>query len=512
MLLFTILFPILAGVAASVRPMPRRTRLQCYAAVMLLTDAFAVWCMLYAPPVRLFALTETLDFHFALDAIGCVFLSVVLLVYTAACFYAFEYMSAEEREEAFFTFYFASLGAVMSACMAGNLVTFYFCFELATLSSMPLVLHEGTKEAISAALKYLFYSIGGALLGLLAVVCLFWYGADANQFAAGGFLDAARAAGHESLLRAVVFFGIVGFGAKAGMYPLHGWLPAAHPIAPAPASALLSGVIAKMGVLGVIRLVYFSAGAALIRGTWVQYTWMCLAMGTIFMGSMMAFRERVMKKRLAYSSISQISYIMLGLSLLNAGGLTGGLLHFAAHAVSKGTLFLCAGVFIHKLGRREASRLRGVGQLMPVTMWCFLIASLSLVGIPPLGGFASKWYLSVSAIANGMGVFSILPPVILLVSAFLTAGYLLPVAVDAFFPGRGFSVKQEFGDCPDVQKRLPASTGKTKKQKAVSWNGAAEPSAFMTVPLVALCAAALCVGLCGSWFAEALGGVIRGLV
>ncbi|MBQ7682225.1 MAG: proton-conducting membrane transporter [Oscillibacter sp.] len=511
MLLFTVLFPIVAGVGVSLRPMPRRARLGWYAAIMLTTDALAVWCMFRAAPLRLFALTETLDFCFALDTVGRVFLSVVLLVYTAACFYAFEYMSAEEREEAFFAFYFASLGAVMAACMAGNLVTFYLCFELATLSSMPLVLHEGTKEAISAALKYLFYSIGGALLGLLAVVCLFWYGANANGFLAGGFLDPERVAGHEALLRAIVFLGIVGFGAKAGMYPLHGWLPAAHPIAPAPASALLSGIIAKLGVLGVIRLVYFSAGPALIRGTWVQYAWMCLAMGTIFMGSMMAFREKVMKKRLAYSSISQISYIMLGLSLLNAGGLTGGLLQFAAHAVSKGTLFLCAGVFIHKLGRRNASELRGAGQLMPVTMWCFLLASLSLVGIPPMGGFASKWYLSVAAVADGMGVFSILPPVILLVSAFLTAGYLLPVVVDAFFPGRDFSMKEAFGDCPAVQKRLPASTGKTKKQK-LSLTGAAEPSALMTVPLAVLCTAALCVGLFGAWFAEGLGDVIRGLV
>lgn len=513
MLLFTILFPIILGVCVSVAPMTRRDRLGFYAVIMLLTDALGVSCMFRAAPVRLFALSKDLYFSFALDTVGRVFLSVVLLMYTAVCFYAFEYMAGEEREEAFFAFYFVSLGAVMSACMAGNLVTLYLCFEMATLSSMPLVLHEGTKEAIAAALKYLFYSIGGALLGLLAVVCLYWYATDtgADAFAAGGFLDAGRVAGHEALLRAVVFCGIVGFGAKAGMYPLHGWLPAAHPIAPAPASALLSGIIAKMGVLAVIRLVYFSAGAALIRGTWVQYAWMCLAMGTIFMGSMMAFREKVMKKRLAYSSISQISYIMLGLSLLNPGGLTGGLLHFAAHAVSKGTLFLCAGVFIHKLGRREASQLRGAGKLMPVTMWCFLIASLSLVGIPPMGGFTSKWYLAVSAVGDGMGAFAILPPAVLLVSAFLTAGYLLPVAVDAFFPGQDFSVKETFKDCPDVQKRLPAAGSKGKKPK-VSLSGAAEPSALMTIPLAVLCAAALCVGLFGSWFAGTLGDMIRGLV
>lgn len=517
MLLFTILFPMLMGVCISVAPMTRRNRLAFYAVTMILTDALGVSCMLRGTPLQLFPMAGTIYFSFALDPVGRVFLSVVLFVYTLVCFYAFEYMSAEEREEAFFAFYFLSLGGVISTCMAGNLVTLYFCFELSTLSSVPLVLHEGAKEAISAALQYLFYSIGGAFLGLLAVVCLCWYATDANQFLPGGFLDMGRVAGHETLLLAVTFCGIVGFGAKAGMYPLHGWLPAAHPIAPAPASALLSGIIAKLGVLAVIRLVYFSAGPAFLRETWVQYAWMCLAMGTIFMGSMMAFREKVMKKRLAYSSISQISYIMLGLSLLNVGGLTGGLLHFAAHAVSKGTLFLCAGVFIYKLGRREASQLRGAGKLMPVTMWCFLIASLSLVGIPPMGGFTSKWYLAVASVGDGLGVFAILPPVILLISAFLTAGYLLPVAADAFFPGQDFSWKTAFGDVPAVVKRIgrgnAADAGrKSRKRKAVSLSGAAEPSALMTVPLILLCAAALCVGLFGSWFAETLGDTIRGMM
>ena len=408
-------------------------------------------------------------------------------------------MKMEEREEAFFAFWFVSFGAVMAACMAGNLLTFYGCFELATLSSMPMVLHERTKEAVSAGLKYLFYSIGGALMGLLAIVALCYYSENANAFAPGGILDGERIAGHESLLRNVTFIGILRFGAKAGMYPLHGWLPTAHPIAPAPASALLSGIIAKLGILAVIRLVFFSAGPDLLRGTWVQTAWMCLAMLTIFLGSMKAFREPVMKKRLAYSSISQISYIMLGLSLLSEGGFTGGLIHLAAHAVSKGTLFLCAGAFIYKLGRRKAAELRGVGRQMPVTMWCFLIASLSLVGIPPMGGFVSKWFLAVSAVGSGMGALAIVPPVILLISALLTAGYLLPVAVDAFFPGKAFLSGE--GDAAGMAGDAVQTQRLAKR----------EPSALMTVPLLTLCAAALCVGLFGSFLAELLRGVAAGL-
>ena len=476
MLLSTILFPMIAGTAVSALDMDRGRRRKLYAVVLALADLLGVLALVRGGPLHLLPLAGGLELYFALDRIGRWFLAIVLLVYTAACVYAFEYMNMEEREPWFFGFWFASFGAVMAACMAGNLVTLYLCFELATLSSMPMVLHEGTREAIAAALKYLFYSIGGALLGLFAVMVVCVYGGEAaNAFAPGGFLDTAVLRERGALLEWAVFCGVVGFGAKSGMYPLHGWLPAAHPIAPAPASALLSGVIAKLGILAVIRLVYFSAGPAVLAGTTAQKVWIALALLTIFMGSMMAFREKVMKKRLAYSSISQISYIMLGLALLNEEGLTGGLLHFAAHAVSKGALFLCAGVFIYKLGKREAGELRGAGVRMPVTMWCFLIASLSLVGIPPLGGFVSKWHLALGALGSGLGVWGVLAPIVLLVSAFLTAGYLLPVAVDAFFPGRDF---------PEEER--------------------AEPSALMTVPLCVLCGAAACVGLFGAWLAGAL--------
>lgn len=480
MLLCTILVPILAGAGCSVARLGRRRRRLSYAAVLLLTDLLGVLSILGGKSMRLFPLTEDLRLAFALDGLGKFFLAAALILYTLVCCYAFAYMELEEREEVFFAFYFASFGAMISVCMAANLVSLYLCFELATLTSMPMVLHERTVEAVSGALKYLFYSIGGALLGLLAVMCLCLYSANANAFAAGGFLDAGRAAGHEGLLRAAVFLGIVGFGAKAGMYPLHGWLPSAHPVAPAPASALLSGIVAKAGILAVIRLVYFSAGPDLLRGTWVQAAWMCLSMATVFMGSMMAWREKGLKKRLAYSTVSQLSYIMLGLSLLSPSGLRGALAHVAAHACSKAALFLCAGVFIYQLGKRNVSELRGLGRRMPVTMWCFLLSSLSLVGIPPMGGFVSKWFLASAALEEAPEAFSVLIPVLLLISALLTAGYLLPVAVDAFFPPRGEEPRE----------------------------GSAEPSGLMTVPMLLLCGGALAAGLFGSALARLLSSIV----
>lgn len=477
-IILTILFPIITGILAScVRADSYRGLCTRYGVISVVTALLGTALILRGGAVTLFAFSENVTFSFALDNIGRVFLAAVLILYTCTAFYAFEYMKMEENRPVFFAFFYVSLGALIAVCASANLVTVYFCFEMATLTTVPLVLHEGTKDAIAAGMKYMFYSIGGALMGLFGVFFVYFYGMAGREFRAGGFLNTASVSGHETILLIAVFAAIVGFGTKAGMYPMHGWLPTAHPIAPAPASALLSGIIAKAGVIVVIRLVYYSVGAEFIRGTWVQYAWMILAMITIFMGSMMAFLEKNMKKRLAYSTVSQISYIMLALSMLSEGGLQGALLHVVSHASSKGCLFLCAGVFIYKMGRRRVDELVGIGKQMPVVMCCFLAASLSLVGIPPMGGFLSKWVISLSTIANGMGVLSVLPVVILLISAMLTAGYLLPVAFKAFFPGKDAQISEQ----------------------------SQEPNALMTVPMIALCCAALVMGVFGVTILKSLG-------
>ena len=471
-----ILFPIAAGLILSCVSMEMKTRHVLYAISVLATDALTVAAMLKGKSITVVSFSENVTLAFGVDALGKWLLIAVMILYTVVCFYGFEYMRMEEREELFYAFYFVSFAALIAVCMASNLVTMYLCFEALTLTTFPLVLHERTRDAITAGLKYLFYSIGGALMGLLSVFFVYSFSSGDASFVWGGFLDPAKLAGHEHVLLVAVMAGIIGFGTKAGLYPMHGWLPAAHPIAPAPASALLSGIVAKAGVLSIIRLVYYSAGPDLIRGTWVQTAWMTLCLLTIFMGSMMAFREKVMKKRLAYSTISQISYILLGLSVLTEEGLRGGLLHLMSHMAAKGCLFLVAGVFIYKLGIRNVADLKGVGRKMPVVLACFTIASLSLVGIPPMGGFLSKWVLAQAAISSAPGAYAIIAPVVLLISALLTAGYLLPVVVDGFFPGKDFP--------EEVEK--------------------AEPTALMIVPLVVLCAVAL---VCGVWGISLIGAV-----
>ena len=470
-LIIAILFPAIAGIIVSVFRPREKVRNTCYTVIVLLADVLCILALRSGEHITFLTLSENLHLAFAPDRLGTVFLAAVMILYTAVCFYSFEYMKMEERVEMFFTFYFLSFTALIAVCLASNLLTLYFCFEMLTLLSMPMVLHELTKDAVSAGLKYLFYSIAGALMGLLAVFFVYYFTSGNAEFVKGGFLDPAKIAGRENIMLIGTMIGISGFGTKAGLYPMHGWLPTAHPIAPAPASSLLSGIIAKAGVIAVIRLVYYSVGTDLIRGTWVQYAWMTLAMLTIFMGSMMAYREHNLKKRLAYSTVSQISYILLSLSFLSEEGMQGALLHVLSHASSKGCLFLCAGVLIYKLGKRRVEELKGVGKLMPVTMLCFTVASLSLVGIPPMGGFLSKWVIAQASLHNGLGLYAVLPPVILLISALLTAGYLLTVVVDAFFPGGGFETEEKAGS--------------------------AEPSPLMTVPMICLCVVALAVGIFG---------------
>ncbi len=477
--LIVILLPLLSGAAMPLlRKAEKRTVRLCVLAALAL-EAAAATALILTPSgevLRLFSMSETLVLALRMDAVSKLFLAVAAWGFLFSGIYAFRYMAHGEREPSFYAFFLLSLGGLAGMDLAANLITMYLFFEMITLLSMPLVLHDRTKESIRAALKYLFYSVAGAFLGLAAIFVLARF-CTTLDFAPGGNLDAAAAAGHETLLYIVILLGVVGFGAKAGLYPLHGWLPTAHPVAPAPASAVLSGIIAKAGVLAILRLLYYCVGASFLYGTWVQTVLLGLSLLTVFMGSMMAYREKVFKKRLAYSSVSQISYVLTGLFLLTPEGLMGGLLHVAFHAVIKVCLFMVAGSFIVNTGAHKVDELRGYGKIMPKTLWAFTIAALALVGIPPASGFVSKWYLASGALGSGLPVYNWLAPVILLISALLTAGYLLPITIDGFFPGK---------DCPP----LPPKND--------------EGGARMWVPIAVLSALSLLLGVFSGPLVEAL--------
>ena len=365
---------------------------------------------------------------FASDLTAKFFCFIIVIAWLLVAIYATVYMKHEKNEERFYLFMFLSEGAMLGAAFSSNLVSMYFFYELVTLCSMPLVLQSLTKESIAAAKKYLYYSVAGAFMALFGIFVLSQNASTLN-FVEGGSLQATT-----NLVFGAILVLNIGFGAKAGLVPLHGWLPTAHPVAPAPASALLSGLIAKAGVLAIIRTVFFVVGTNALSQTWVQTVLLTLSLLTVLMGSMMAYRESVFKKRLAYSTVSQISYVLTGIFLFNENGVEGAFWQILFHAAVKVGLFLCAGAVIYLYGKTRVDELDGIGKKMPITFTCFTILSLSLIGIPPMGGFYSKWYLATASLdTNGIGIISWLAPVILLASALLTAGYLLPITVKAFW-------------------------------------------------------------------------------
>lgn len=434
-LLLPLVLSLAGGLTVGLVKWKRRKSMLVLTAAVLAADLAVTVSVCLSPALLslpLFTVTEGLEVIFRADTLGRLFALLFSFVWLMAGVAAFEYMEHEKDNSRFFCFYLIVGGVLNAACWAGNFFTYYILFELMTLTSMPLVLHSLSHEAVMAALKYLFYSMGGAFLTLFGFF-LFMSRGESMTFAAGGSLAAASLSGVQLT---AVFLMILGFSTKAGMFPMHGWLPTAHPVAPAPASAVLSGVITKAGVLGVIRTVYYVIGPDKLRGTWVQTAWIALTLVTVFMGSMMAYQEDLLKKRMAYSTVSQVSYVLFGLSLLHPAAFTGALLHVVFHSLVKDTLFLSAGAVIVRTGRTRVKDLAGVGKVMPVTMWCFTLVSVTLVGIPPTSAFVSKWYLAVGALETGIPVVSWLGPVVLLISALLTAGYLLTISIRAFLPDK----------------------------------------------------------------------------
>ena len=435
LLLAPVLLPLLGGLP--VFKMNERIPRRRYVTALLVLEVLAVlavdWKGGYVLPVL--QLWGGARLVLGADVLGRLFALLVAVLWLIVSVFADEYMTHEHNQGRFFGFYVTSLGSLIGICLAGNLVTLYLFFEMMTLLTVFLVIHVGNNKAIDAGLKYLGFSVCGAAMGLLGMFYLQQY-QTTDLFAAGGTLDAAAAAANAGGLRVALLLMLLGFGAKAGVLPLFAWLPTAHPVAPSPASAVLSGLITKMGVLAIIRVIYFQFGGDFLAGSWVQTVVLCLAIFTVFMGSMLAYKEKTLKKRLAYSTVSQVSYILFGLLLVNPEGFYGALLQLVFHAIAKNGLFMAAGAIIFHLYKTHTYELQGAGKHLPIIMWCFALYALSLIGIPPTAGFVSKWYLAQGGLA--FGVMGLVGTAVLMVSALLTAGYLLPIVTDAFFPGDGF--------------------------------------------------------------------------
>lgn len=492
LILLPICIPMLMGVILLLcKRLSSAKALGIYGAVtgILTLASVIVVCVQGTLSLRVFTMAQGLSIYFSVDSLSKLFAVLGCFLWILVSIYSISYFEGAEHLRRYYTFFHFALGVIMALCMSGSVITFYLCFELMTLLTFPFVLHEQTQEAIQGAFKYFIFSVCGAMTALAGIFFLYQY-TDTFDFLAGGVVNADLAAGHEQVILIAAFLTIIGFGAKAAMFPLHAWLPVAHPVAPAPASALLSGFIVKCGVLAVSRMIFYVVGATTIQGTWVQYTWIVLSLVTVFMGSMLAYREKVLKKRLAYSTVSQLSYIMFGLSVLNGYGLIGAYLHVVFHAFVKTALFLFAGAVIHQTGKTKVAELDGLGKRMPVMYVCFTLVSITLVGIPPTSAFISKLYLFRGAIKTGSPVIYYVGMAVLLISALLTAGYLLSITVKGFY----YPAVCDF------------DTDKKKKKRSL------EPDAYMMVPVIILTVLAIGMGLYTQPFLEFLMDLVTEIV
>ena len=367
--------------------------------------------------------------HFRADALGMLFATLASMLWIMTSVYSIGYMRGlrEHAQTRYFFCFALCLSSAIGIAFAANLLTLFIFYEIMTIATYPLVIHKETPEAMRAGRKYLIYLLTGGILILLGMVITYSL-TGTLSFADNGILAGS---GSTQVLRALFAIFIVGFGMKAALMPLHGWLPSAM-IAPTPVSSLLHAVaVVKAGVFGIVRIVCNVYGIELMADIGLALPLAIVASFTIIMASIFALTQDNLKKRLAYSTISQLSYIILGVALLSPSGLTGGILHIANHGFMKITLFFCAGAIFVVTGKKNISEMGGVGRRMPVTMTMFFIATLGMCGFPPVSGFISKWYLCMGALEAGELFFFFM----LLVSSLMNVAYFFPIVFTAFFKG-----------------------------------------------------------------------------
>ncbi len=365
--------------------------------------------------------------QFRVDAMGMFFALVASFLWIFTSIYSIGYMRTlrEHDQTRYFASFALAIGATIGVAFAANLLTLYLFYEILSLSTYPLVTHEQNAEARISGRKYLVYILGTSI-GLVLPAMLITYSLTGTlDFTAGGIL-AGKAT--PAVLTFLLLLFLLGF-AKAALMPMHGWLPAAM-VAPTPVSSFLHGVaVVKVGVFSILRVIFGIFGPGLLGTLHLGTAVTTLAAITILAASLIALTQDNLKRRLAYSTIGQLSYMILGAGMLSAAGMTGGLLHIAMHAFGKITLFFCAGAIYVASHKKYISEMDGLGRRMPVTYGAFLLGSLSIVGMPPLGGFISKWQLLLGAFEAGQMVLL----VVLLVSSLLNAAYFFPVVYRGFF-------------------------------------------------------------------------------
>ena len=433
----------------------------------------------------LFSLLPGIEIAFRVDAFGLLFAMGASILWIATSFYSIGYMRStnENSQTRYYTCFAVSLSMTIGVAFSANLFTMFLFYEGLTLITYPLVAHKETPEAKKGARKYVIYLLGAAKTFIVAGIILTYNLAGTLEFSKSGIFPTLVQSAHPNLLYLIFTLFLFGF-AKCAIMPFHSWLPAAM-VAPTPVSALLHAVaVVKTGVFTVLRVVLFIFGADLMMKIGVDVFAITFASLTIIIASLMALSRDNLKARLAFSTISQLSYIILGVVLLTPSAMIGGIIHITNHAFSKITLFFCAGSIYVSTHKTEVSQLNGIGKKMPWTMTAFTIATLSMIGVPPASGFITKWYLVIGSLErHNMAVLAVL-----LASSFLNAAYFIPIVYKAFFKTEDSEITQELKSHENaVIKEIP----------------------FMVVPLTLTAIVSVVLGLYPDFIVKIAESVIR---
>ena len=361
------------------------------------------------------------------DGMGLFFALVASFLWIFTSLYSIGYMRSlgEHDQTRYFASFAVAISATIGVAFSANLLTMYLFYEMLSLSTYPLVTHEQNDEARASGRKYLTYILGTSIGLALPAMLITYQLAGTLDFTQGGILAGCASPSTVALLLVLFIFGF----AKAGIMPFHGWLPAAM-VAPTPVSSFLHGVaVVKVGVFSILRVIFDIFGPELLRDLNLGVVITTIASITILTASLVALTQDNLKRRLAYSTIGQLSYMILGAGMLTAAGMTGGILHIAMHAFGKITLFFCAGAIYVAHHKKYISQMDGLGRKMPITYLAFFLGSMSIIGMPPMGGFISKWNLVIGAVEGD----HLLLLLVLLISSLLNAAYFFPIVYRGFF-------------------------------------------------------------------------------
>lgn len=413
-------------------PLREAVSLATAAALFGLTASLAPAVMAGEEPrVALFDVVPGLPLAFALEPLGMAFALVASFLWMPTTVYSIGYLRAnrEAHRTRFHACFAIALASAVGIAFAANMFTLFLFYEALTLATYPLVTHSGSAAARRAGRLYLGLLLSTSILLQLLAILWTWVEAGTLDFRAGGILAGAVSEGAAAVLLVLYVFGI----GKAALMPFHAWLPAAM-VAPAPVSALLHAVaVVKAGVFTVLKVLIYVFGLDFLRSVAGNEWLVAVACATILLASLVALRQDDLKRRLAYSTVSQLAYVVLGGALATGASVVGGAMHIAAHAFAKITLFFCAGAIYTAAHKTLVSELDGIGHRMPVTMGAFAVGALGLIGLPPFAALWSKWYL-VAGAESGRHMAAV---AVLLASSLLNALYFLPILLRAFFPAAG---------------------------------------------------------------------------